>query len=423
MTSVADSKTIYSATEWQARMKARDEAKSRLYHRKLLEHAGLDGDDADRLPDYGAADSFGIPSMSQYTYKDILKQHPWDEERWEWLKAKPDKPKRVHVAADRFAPKTLDEQLEATFKKKQLPEGCTPRDEVVCLIRDIPVQKVTTSMAKADIGLQPHPGLVPGSAPPDSRPSNSKDAEEYFSYVGEWRLGKMAGKGTYTFADGHKYTGAFLNNRPHGYGEAEYKTGTTYRGEWKDGQYDGLGELEYPYGIKYKGMFAKGYREGHGRLTYPLGAYYEGEWKMGLQHGRGEMANKHGHKYVGSWANGLVHGSGSFYHPGGERIVRFWPPRTFTETLYSVRDEQEEEEEEKQRALEELLGPLRQRQLEEYVQQVRDDILAEEERQRQEEEEERRRILIERREAEKKKRMDMLEASIAAREAAEKGEG
>lgn len=315
-------------------------------------------------------------------------------------------PPRTWQAKDRFT-KTYETDYDREMASK-LPVGCTRRDEVICLVRDIPIQKVSVSQPVGEIGEEAKPGGMPGSWTNPRRNTNALGAEHYFNYRGDWRRGTMSGHGTYTFALDGQYVGQWRRNRQHGHGSTTYANGATYEGEWKDGHYDGVGTLKQKNGTVYHGSFVKGQRCGFGKLTYPSGQWYEGDWADGLQHGRGTMANSAGHKYVGSWIKGQIAGSGTFYTPDGERLVRFWPPRTFQETLYSVREEKKEEEEANRERMEALMRPIRERMLEEYVADVRWNIEEQERLAEEAEAEEMRRMLIEKREKMKQARVDAL---------------
>mmetsp|Transcript_19358 Transcript_19358/g.68495 ORF Transcript_19358/g.68495 Transcript_19358/m.68495 type:complete len:430 (+) Transcript_19358:279-1568(+) len=414
-TQFSDNESQYSAREWEERRRQEREARKKAAHAKLLERAGLDPTDATRLPRYGAADAIKIPSNSHYHYKAILEAHPWNKRTFEWKKPKKKKPV-FHEAKARFT-----KQYETDYEREQakkLPPGCTRRDEVICLVRDVPIAKVSESQHPLEIGDEPRPGAVPGSWTNPRRNTNSKGAEDFFHYRGEWRRGKMSGTGTYTFALGGTYHGHWRENRQSGFGKTEYSNGVKYEGEWEGGKWQGTGTLTYPNGTKYHGNFKDGHREGYGKLTYPNGQVYEGDFADGLQHGRGTMVNMLGHKYVGSWIKGQIAGSGSFYLPDGERIVRFWPSRTFQETIFDIREEKRLEEEEHKAHLEALMKPIREKMLEEYVADVRWNIEEQERIREEEEAEEMRRMLLEKREKMKQAKIDALEADMAAREAA-----
>ena len=52
-------------------------------------------------------------------------------------------------------------------------------------------------------------------------------------YVGEWKNGRMNGKGTMTYTNGAKYVGDWDNNMKHGNGTMTYANGDKYVGDWE----------------------------------------------------------------------------------------------------------------------------------------------------------------------------------------------
>ena len=65
----------------------------------------------------------------------------------------------------------------------------------------------------------------------------------------------------YTWANGRRYTGAFVNNYPHGRGLMEHdgKQGvSTYDGEWSKGLMHGEGTMTWHCGSTYQGTWARG---------------------------------------------------------------------------------------------------------------------------------------------------------------------
>ena len=46
----------------------------------------------------------------------------------------------------------------------------------------------------------------------------------------------MNGRGTFTWLDGKKYVGEYINDKKEGYGEFYWPDGRVYRGQWKDGR-------------------------------------------------------------------------------------------------------------------------------------------------------------------------------------------
>jgi hypothetical protein len=74
--------------------------------------------------------------------------------------------------------------------------------------------------------------------------------------VGEFKVGKRNGQGTFTFASGEKYVGDFKDGEYNGQGTFTSASGNKYVGEFKDGKYNGQGITYSAYGnIKESGIF------------------------------------------------------------------------------------------------------------------------------------------------------------------------
>jgi hypothetical protein len=72
----------------------------------------------------------------------------------------------------------------------------------------------------------------------------------------------MDGTGTYIFKNGAKYSGDFLNKRPHGKGVATYPNGERYEGEMAGGSFNGYGTLYLAEGGKVSGYWREGTYQG-----------------------------------------------------------------------------------------------------------------------------------------------------------------
>ncbi len=88
-------------------------------------------------------------------------------------------------------------------------------------------------------------------------------------------------KGVYTWPDGRRYEGEWLNNNMHGKG--------VYT--WKDGR-------------KYEGEYCYDKKHGYGIYTWSDGRKYEGHWSAGKQHGKGKYILNDGSIKVGIWEDG-----------------------------------------------------------------------------------------------------------------------
>jgi len=100
-------------------------------------------------------------------------------------------------------------------------------------------------------------------------------------YVGEWRDDKKNGQGTFTWPDGEKYVGEFKDDKKNGQGTYTFASGTKYVGEYKDDKKNGQGTYTWTNGNKYVGEYKDGKRDGQGTLTFADGTIDEGIWKDG----------------------------------------------------------------------------------------------------------------------------------------------
>ena len=66
------------------------------------------------------------------------------------------------------------------------------------------------------------------------------------------------GYGTYSWADGDKYTGEWKNFKYHGQGTYTWENGDKYSGEHKDGLEHGQGTYTFSDGRISKGIWKKG---------------------------------------------------------------------------------------------------------------------------------------------------------------------
>ena len=70
----------------------------------------------------------------------------------------------------------------------------------------------------------------------------------------------MNGYGVYTWKDGRKYEGQFLNDCKHGYGVYEWADHRVYKGWWYEGKQYGLGSYINPNEEDKNGLWDNGKR-------------------------------------------------------------------------------------------------------------------------------------------------------------------
>ena len=101
-----------------------------------------------------------------------------------------------------------------------------------------------------------------------------------YRYIGEWKDGKIDGKGYEEWKDGRKYIGKFKNDKREGQGTATYANGSIYVGKWKNGEHHGQGTYTFASGNVYSGEFKNG-EIIKGIAKFPNGTKDEGEFEFG----------------------------------------------------------------------------------------------------------------------------------------------
>jgi hypothetical protein len=115
----------------------------------------------------------------------------------------------------------------------------------------------------------------------------------------------------YVLASG-TYTGSFVNGQKNGKGKMNYNESEDYYkyyyGEWKNGKMHGKGILEDWDGTIYDGEFKDGFKEGNGIEKKKNGEYYQGNWSMDFHEGYGKAK--------------IIDIDSSFYEGGVDKAMR-----------------------------------------------------------------------------------------------------
>ena len=165
------------------------------------------------------------------------------------------------------------------------------------------------------------------------------------SYEGDFLHGCMEGKGkinlspgckekggsdcdfiadTYINAnDGFTYEGNFVQGKLHGYGILETSCGDKYEGNFQGGRFSGAGKLENKDGSRYCGKFVLGLKnDDHATLTYPDQSTYEGSFRSDKRNGHGILISSKGKTiYKGKWVGDKFCGAGEWNTPMNERYL------------------------------------------------------------------------------------------------------
>lgn len=145
-----------------------------------------------------------------------------------------------------------------------------------------------------------------------------------FTYKGNFREGRMDGKGEYIWKDGGSYIGDFREDFLEGKGERNYKNKAIYKGYFKYDKPHGEGTMTYANGSIYKGWWQFAYKHGEGLYKDNKGYSHQGSYKFGQPEGYGKQKWKNGDFYKGNFKNGYREGYGIYTWPSGETYKGNW---------------------------------------------------------------------------------------------------
>ncbi|KAA3636424.1 MAG: peptidase C14 caspase catalytic subunit p20 [Bacteroidetes bacterium] len=143
-------------------------------------------------------------------------------------------------------------------------------------------------------------------------------------YIGDFKNGKLHGKGIFYFSDGNKYLGNWVNQYREGKGRMIFKSGDEYFGEFKKNKFSGEGVMIYANGNRYEGTWTENKPAGYGIFVFVTGDRYEGNFLAGLYSGQGTMFYSDGSRYEGEWEENKRHGQGLMHYPDGETVFGQW---------------------------------------------------------------------------------------------------
>jgi hypothetical protein len=111
---------------------------------------------------------------------------------------------------------------------------------------------------------------------------------ENITYVGEIKNKQPNGLGVATYSNGNalRYAGNFVNGMYSGKGSMVFSDGAFLTGEWKNGKLNGKGANLSKNGNLYSGNFLEGKKDGKGSLIYKDNSILQGEWKADKFNGR-----------------------------------------------------------------------------------------------------------------------------------------
>lgn len=143
-------------------------------------------------------------------------------------------------------------------------------------------------------------------------------------YVGNFKEGKIHGKGILYFSNGDEYNGNWVDHYRTGEGKITFKKGGQYTGTFKKNKFDGYGKYVYPNGDLYYGEWVQNIAEGDGEYVFVNGNVYVGKFKAGKFHGFGTMLYENGSYFEGQWANNKKEGPGIMYAASGNSTEGVW---------------------------------------------------------------------------------------------------
>ncbi|MBA5639778.1 hypothetical protein H3H37_22205 [Duganella sp. LX20W] len=123
------------------------------------------------------------------------------------------------------------------------------------------------------------------------------------------------------------YEGVLVKGIPNGPGFLLLDDDASLQGDFKDGKLEGKGVYTDPKGSKLNATFVAGVAGGIVDFSTPLGDSYHGEWQDTSPHGQGKMRYGAGGSYEGGWAHGEFSGKGVITYPNGIQVTREFHPQ------------------------------------------------------------------------------------------------
>jgi hypothetical protein len=139
-------------------------------------------------------------------------------------------------------------------------------------------------------------------------------------YTGEYRGGRMNGRGVFEYANGDVYEGEFRDDKPNGRGILRSVSGNRYAGLVRDGA-PVLGEMTVSHGTSGKRTFRDG-QVVRGEVKYEDGGTYSGDLRHEMPNGWGVLTAPDG-RYEGEFASGKPNGFGT-YTANGTAFAGLW---------------------------------------------------------------------------------------------------
>ena len=331
--------------------------KGALY-RKLLKTARISRAHVENLPREGKLDKFKMGKLSTRLYEQIDGERTYDK-YFHWLPP----PAEVDVIAEEV------KELLHPDRLKML----SPKEQTLTVLRKTPTKPIDVVLPQKRLEYEKVAPAPPGLAPASSKRFESRGNHKFFNYAGDWKAGKMHGKGTMCYVDGSTHTGRWENNRRNGLGISKYKNGHVYEGNWENDKFHGRGTMTLKSGVKYSGDWVEGKRNGTGVCRYPGGQVYDGGWKNGKKDGWGTFTNSAGFKFVGIFVEGMIEGPGGLYAPDGKhKSKKHWPRSAFSDLIQEIQNEEKNTLLAQQAAFREKYAQVDAENLEAYIQGVRD---------------------------------------------------
>ena len=284
--------------------------------------------------------NYVYPPVDQTALQEYIKNHQHELPKSEQV-AKTPAPK---ATVETLAPK-------ATVSKPVTPASKTTTAKQV---ESKPVAKTveTKTTAKATPKAETKaPVSKPVVEKPVKKTLNYPNGDKYEGFV----LGfKKQGKGVLYYANGDKYEGDFVNDLPHGKGTLLFndpnnkKTkGHVYKGDFVCGKMHGFGVYTYPNGMRYEGGFVNDLRDGQGKVydnqKFLFDTKYENGVDVKVYESKPQVVepvveedvwdeeptleifklNQNGYKYIGQAKDGKRHGFGISFESSGISIGEF----------------------------------------------------------------------------------------------------